>query len=155
MEEKEFITHSARETEDLGSKLAHNFETGDIILLHGELGAGKTTFVQGVAKAFNIKSRVISPTFILLRKHKVNLKSQMSNLKTTSQNLRTLYHIDLYRLEDSEEIKNLGLEETFEDPYGMFLIEWGEKHEALKASWEINFEILGKDKRKITLRSNE
>ncbi|MBI4091993.1 MAG: tRNA (adenosine(37)-N6)-threonylcarbamoyltransferase complex ATPase subunit type 1 TsaE [Candidatus Levybacteria bacterium] len=142
MEEKEFITHSARETEDLGSKLAHNFETGDIILLHGELGAGKTTFVQGVAKAFNIKSRVISPTFILLRRHRGKFDRRKINL----------YHIDLYRLEGSE-IKNIGLEDAFEDSNGIFLIEWGEKHEPLKASWEINFEILGKDRRRITIRN--
>jgi len=160
MEEKEFITHSARETEDLGSKLAHNFKTGDIILLHGELGAGKTTFVQGVTKAFNIKSRIISPTFILIRRHKIKLKSQNSKVKTTTpldetrgkQNLKTLYHIDLYRLEDLTEIENLGLEEIFEDPYGMFFIEWGEKHEELKASWEINFKILGKDSRRMTVQ---
>ncbi|OGH16546.1 MAG: hypothetical protein A3C30_05150 [Candidatus Levybacteria bacterium RIFCSPHIGHO2_02_FULL_40_18] len=160
MEETEFITRSARETEDLGSKLAHNFRIGNIIVLTGELGAGKTTFVQGVGKAFNIKSRIISPTFILVRRHKVKLKTQNSKLKTTTpldetrgkQNLKTLYHIDLYRLEDSEEIKNLGLEEIFEDPNAIFFVEWGEKHEELKASWEINFEILEKDKRRITLK---
>lgn len=141
MEEKEFITHSARETEDLGSKLAHNFKIGDIIILTGELGAGKTTFVQGVAKAFNIKSRVISPTFILLRRH----RGKFDRRKIT------LYHIDLYRLENSEDIKNLGLEDIFEDTNGIFFIEWGEKHEYLKASWAISFEILGKDKRRITV----
>lgn len=152
MEEKEFITRSARETEDLGSKLAHNFKTGDVILLHGELGAGKTTFVQGVGKAFNIKSRIISPTFVLVRKHKGRIKNHESRIMT-------LYHIDLYRLEDSEEINNLGLEDIFEDPYGIFFIEWppprglwpggGEK----MSFWEINFEIQDKDKRRISIRS--
>ncbi|KKQ94881.1 MAG: Hydrolase, P-loop family, partial [Candidatus Levybacteria bacterium GW2011_GWA2_40_16] len=61
--ETEFITKSARETEDLGQKLAHNFRIGNVVILTGELGAGKTTFVQGVAKGFLVKSRVISPTF--------------------------------------------------------------------------------------------
>ena len=150
MEEKEFITHSARETEDLGSKLAHNFRIGSVVILTGELGAGKTTFIQGVAKGFNIKSRVISPTFILLRKHRGKFDGRKINL----------YHIDLYRLEGSE-IKNIGLEDVFEDSNGIFLIEWppprglwpggGERHENLKASWEISFEILGKDKRRITI----
>lgn len=144
MEEKVFITRSARETEDLGKKLAHNFRIGNIIILTGELGAGKTTFVQGVAKAFNIKSRIISPTFILVRKHRGKFDKQKISL----------YHIDLYRLE-SPEIINLGLEDIFEDNIGIFLIEWGEKHENLKSSWEINFKILGKDKRKITLKSSE
>lgn len=155
MEEKEFITHSARETEDLGSKLAHNFAIGDIVLLHGGLGAGKTTFVQGTGRFFNVKSRIISPTFILVRKHKARSKNHESRIMN-------LYHIDLYRLEGLEDIKNLGLEDIFEDPNGIFFIEWppprglwpggGERHENLKASWEINFEILEKDDRRITLR---
>ena len=145
MEEKEFITHSARETEDLGQKLAHNFEIGNIVLLHGELGAGKTTFVQGAAKAFNVKSRIISPTFILIRRHRGKFDSKQINL----------YHIDLYRLDSSQDIKNLGLEDIFEDPYGMFFIEWGEKHQSLNASWEINFEILGKNKRLLRFSHND
>jgi tRNA threonylcarbamoyl adenosine modification protein YjeE len=145
MEEKTFITRSARETEDLGSKLSHNFKSGDIVILTGPLGAGKTTFVQGVGKALNVKSRIISPTFVLVRKHKVRIKNQESRIKN-------LYHIDLYRLEDSEDIKNLGLEDIFEDQHGIFLIEWGEKHENLKASRQIDFQILEKDSRKITVR---
>ena len=146
MEEKEFITRSARETEDLGQKLAHNFKPGDIVVLTGVLGAGKTTFVQGVAKTFNVKSRIISPPFVLVRRHKARIKNHESRIMN-------LYHIDLYRLENSEEIKNLGLEEIFEDQSGIFIIEWGEKHESLKASWEINFEILGKDSRRIIIRN--
>lgn len=141
MEKKVFIARSARETENLGEKLAHNFRIGNIIILTGELGAGKTTFVQGVAKVFKIKSRIISPTFILVRKHRGKLDKQKINL----------YHIDLYRLE-SQEIISLGLEEIFEDPLGIFIIEWGEKHEKLKASWEINFKISSKDRREIVVR---
>lgn len=142
-EETNFITHSARETEDLGSKLAHNFRVGNIVILTGELGAGKTTFVQGVAKAFNVKSRIISPTFLLIRKHRGKFNKKQINL----------YHIDLYRLEGSGDITNLGLEDIFEDTSGIFFIEWGEKHENLKASWEISFEILEKDKRRIKVRN--
>src|SRR3989338_10864882 len=140
--ETEFITKSARETEDLGQKLAHNFRIGNVVILTGELGAGKTTFVQGVAKGFLVKSRVISPTFLLVRKHQGKDNGEKINL----------YHIDLYRLESSE-IKTLGLEEIFEDVNGIFLIEWGEKHENLKASWDINFKIIGRDSRRITIRN--
>ncbi len=143
MEEKDFITNSARETEDLGTELAHNFQIGDIVVLSGELGAGKTTFVQGVAKALNVKSRVISPTFVLVRRHRGKFDQRKINL----------YHIDLYRLGDSEEIKNLGLDDIFEDPNGIFFIEWGEKHQTLKASWQIDFEVLNKNKRKIIIRN--
>src|SRR3990170_3860814 len=98
MEETEFITRSARETEDLGAKLAHNFRRGNIIILTGELGAGKTTFVQGVAKTFNIKSRIISPTFIFVRKHKGRIKNHESLRQDSGQaRIMNLYHVDLYR----------------------------------------------------------
>lgn len=160
MEEKELVTHSTsplgrdrsvfttrspRETQDLGQKLAHKFKTGDIILLHGELGAGKTTFVQGVARKLNVKSRIMSPTFLLVRKHRGKFQDKKTNL----------YHIDLYRLESPGDIRDLGLEEIFEDPLGIFLIEWGEKHETLKSSWEVSFKVLSKDRRKITIKKNE
>ena len=141
MEEKEFISHSARETEDVGIRFAKNLEVGEIVILTGELGAGKTTFIQGVAHAFNIKNRVISPTFVLVRKHRGKIGTQKINL----------YHIDLYRLESLNDIKNLGLPDIFEDPYGIFLIEWGEKHEDLRSNWQIKFKITGAKQRKIEI----
>ena len=145
MEEKEFITSTAFETESIGSEFAKNVKVGDVVLLSGELGAGKTTFVQGVAKTLFVKTRVISPTFILVRKHHGKIGGKKINL----------YHIDLYRL-DSFEIKNLGVEEIFEDPKGIFLVEWGEKHENLKSSWEVKIDVLaGDSKRKITIKRNE
>lgn len=143
MEEKVFITHSARETEEEGLKFAKKLKPGDLVILSGALGAGKTTFVQGVAKGFLVKSRVISPTFVLLRTHRGKKNKQDINL----------YHIDLYRLEGKEEIKTLGLDDIFDDVKGIFIIEWGEKHSALKSSWEINFEILSNNMRRITLRN--
>lgn len=145
MEEKEFITRSVRETEDAGSRFAADLKTGDIVLLTGELGAGKTTFVQGVARALYVKSRVISPTFVLVRKHRGKFNSKKINL----------YHIDLYRLEGSLEIKNLGLDDIFEDISGIFLIEWGEKHENLKATYEVSIEVLNNDERKIRILTYE
>ncbi len=145
MEEKEFITHSARETEDAGSRFANDLKAGDIVLLSGELGAGKTTFVQGVGRTLNVKSRIISPTFVLLRKHKGKKGSKKINL----------YHIDLYRLEGSLDIRNLGLDDIFEDVSGIFLIEWGEKHENLRATYEVAIEVLNNDERKIRIRTYE
>lgn len=139
METQRFITHSFRETEEAGSTFAKNLKAGDIVILSGELGAGKTTFVQGVAKALNIKSRIISPTFVLVRTHHGKISSQKINL----------YHIDLYRLEDSLDIKTLGLEDIFEDVNGIFLIEWGEKHENLKGTWEVKFKITSDKEREI------
>lgn len=145
MEEKKFITRSARETEEAGSRFATKLKPGDIVLLTGELGAGKTTFVQGVGRALNVKSRIISPTFVLLRRHKGKQGSKKINV----------YHIDLYRLEGSGDIKNLGLEDIFEDVNGIFLIEWGEKHENLRTTYEVGIEVLNNDERKIRIRTYE
>lgn len=143
MEEKDFIRKSARETEDLAERFAHNFKPGDIILLTGAFGAGKTTFVQGVARKFNVKSRVISPTFVLVRTHKGQIKGEDINF----------YHIDLYRIEGRDEIKELGLEEFFEDKDGISFVEWGGKFDIIKPSWEVIFHVIERNTRKITLRN--
>ena len=137
----EFTTDSAFATEVAGISFSKKLKPGDIVLLTGELGAGKTVFVQGVAKGLNIKSRVISPTFVLVRKHRGKIDKKKINL----------YHIDLYRLENPSEIKNLGLEDIFEDISGIFLIEWGRKHEYLKFTWEVSIEI-SNGKRKINIK---
>ncbi len=136
-----FVSNSVKDTEDIGVKLASNLKPGDIIVLTGELGAGKTVFSRGIAKGLNVKSRVISPTFVLVRKHRGKLNNEKVNL----------YHIDLYRLETGSDIKSLGLEDIFEDIKGIFLIEWGKKHDALKANYQVEIEILHDDKRRITI----
>ena len=142
MEEKqEFITRTSSATEEAGFGLGGKLNIGDVVLLTGELGAGKTTFVLGVSKALDVKSRVISPTFVLVRKHKGKISGKKINL----------YHIDLYRLEGAPDMQSLGLDDIFSDESGVFLIEWGEKHENLKANWEIKFEVLGNDERKISI----
>lgn len=145
MEKKSFIIKSARETEDAGLNFAKSLKIGDVVLLIGALGAGKTTFVQGIAKGLLVKSRVISPSFVLLRRHRGKKDNQNINI----------YHIDLYRLESSDEIKNLGLEDIFEDTTGICLIEWGEKHESLKSDWKVKFETLNENERKIKIIKNE
>ena len=138
---QEIITKTPIETEDLGLKLARDLKTGDIVVLTGVLGAGKTVFSRGIAKGLNIKSRVISPTFVLVRKHRGKLNGLKINL----------YHIDLYRLENANDIASLGLEDIFEDTNGIFLIEWGKKDENLHASWEIEIETVGENKRRIKI----
>lgn len=109
-----------------------------MVALVGDLGSGKTTFVQGLAKGLGVKQRIISPTFILMR------------------NYNHFYHLDLYRLEDNvwEEVKNLGVEEIWDNPDNVVVIEWAEKiHDHLPKDviW-IQFESEGKNKRGITIR---
>lgn len=114
-----FITNSEKETKQLAAKFAKKIK-GDIFALSGELGAGKTIFIQGFAKELGVKEKIISPTFVLIRQHKI------------PQSTKTLYHIDLYRID--ENFSQLGLEEIMEDPDNIVLIEWAEKLDYLPPS---------------------
>ena len=132
---------SFRDTQKAGAEFAKDLNAGEIVLLSGELGAGKTTFVQGLAGELGMKDRIISPTFTLVRRHKI---------RQPKNNIRTIYHVDLYRLEGEADIVTLGLEDIFEDESGIFLIEWGEKHSGLKADKKVEIKITGEEEREIT-----
>ena len=138
----EFTTNSANETKRLGKTLASDLVGGEVFALSGELGSGKTTFVQGFAEGLGLKGRIISPTFILMRKYEVGDKN--------------FYHTDLYRLEGNieNEVINLGLGELWERPENIVVIEWAEKVEKMipKAAKWIKFEDLGGDRRKIIIQ---
>lgn len=106
-------TSSVETTKQLAATLAPYLRAGDVIVLNGDLGAGKTHFVQGVAQRMGIRDAVTSPTFnILLSYHGVEGVP--------------LYHFDLYRLESSDELEDIGYYETI-DGDGASFIEWGEK----------------------------
>lgn len=150
----EVTTENAKETKTLGRKIANNLVSNKqhignkatVLALTGDLGSGKTTFVQGLVKGLGIKQRIVSPTFIIMRTYRINLKPQTLNFKT-------LHHIDLYRLEDKieAELKNLGIEEIFSDQGNLVVIEWAEKmKDFLPADtiW-IKFGNIGEDQRKI------
>jgi len=142
----EYITQTAEETKEVGRRLSASVKGGEIFALQGDLGAGKTTFVQGFAEGLGIKGRVNSPTFIIMRSYQVT----DYNLPITS-----LYHVDLYRLESNieEELKNLGITDLWGKPENVFLIEWAEKaKESLPddTKW-IKFENINKDGRKVIL----
>jgi len=148
----ELITKSARETQKLGETLAADIVSGKLsntIALSGDLGSGKTTFVQGLAKGLDIAGRIISPTFIIVRKYPVKSKDKNSKLKD-------FYHVDLYRLEKDldKEVFNLGLPYLWSDPQNIIVIEWAEKIQNLipaGATW-ISFESLEENKRKIAIK---
>lgn len=144
----EVITRSNKKTQRLGERIGGKLRGGEILALVGDLGSGKTTFVQGLAKGLGIKGRVVSPTFIIMRQYTIPI----SNIKHLAS---SFYHVDLYRLETNleNEIASLGLTDVCGKKDGVVAIEWAEKiRELIPASaiW-INFELLGENWRKITL----
>lgn len=114
-------------TRALGARLARRAQPGDVLVVSGELGAGKTCFVQGVAAGLGVAGPVTSPTFVLVAEHAGRLP---------------LYHVDLYRTESLEEIRALGLDELMSGS-GLTVIEWGERAEPLLPPHAVRVTIRG------------
>lgn len=138
--EETFITQSVEETQKIAELFGKTL-IGGVIALHGKLGAGKTTFVQGLAKGLGIKRRIISPTFIILRTYKIGIKN--------------FYHIDLYRTKSKNDLEGLGIDDVLKDPQNIVIIEWAERLGSLlpKKRIDINFEYIDENKRKITINT--
>ena len=139
MSSVEYITCSADETISLGRELAPKLKGLRMVILHGDLGAGKTTLVKGIAQGLTAASQdeVTSPTFALVHQyHGPEV---------------TLYHVDLYRIDTQRELDTLGLDELFAQESNVVLIEWGEKFPRLVAECdaEIRIEREGELERKI------
>ena len=115
-------TSSPQQTKKLGERLARRVlrsrpgRGAKIIALAGDLGSGKTTFTQGFARALGVRSRIMSPTFILIRRSKLR-----------GPRYKNFYHIDAYRLKKPEEFLKLGLREILHNPQSIVLIEWADK----------------------------
>lgn len=111
LQELTVITHSAGETGDLGEALGALALPGDLLLLSGDLGAGKTCLVQGIARGLGVKTVVRSPTFVFATEHMGRMP---------------LYHVDLYRVDDPREADGLGLDDYIEGD-GVCAVEWAER----------------------------
>lgn len=109
----DFVTHSATQTQKAGEVLARLLQPGDIILLEGDLGAGKTTFTKGIGQGLQVEGYVNSPTFTLVNEYRGRLP---------------LYHMDCYRLESGQEALDFGLEEYLYGD-GVTIVEWPERIE--------------------------
>jgi tRNA threonylcarbamoyladenosine biosynthesis protein TsaE len=147
--ENKFITYSSLQTKKLGALLASELCGGEIICLSGDLGAGKTTFTQGLLGGLKIKGPYTSPTFVVIKHYKSNLKFKISNLK-----LLNIYHIDAYRI-NSKDLLELGFKDFAEKPNTITILEWPERVKKLiptNALW-INFKWLSEKEREIILSS--
>jgi len=157
--DKKYITTSSKQTQKLGEKLAKEIlklppQNGAIVLgLYGNLGGGKTTFLQGFSKGLGIKDKVLSPTFVILKHFKITKKTTTAQgapqLSTT--NFTDFYHIDCYRLKDSKDILELDFKKIMAGPKNIIAIEWPEKiKEVLPDDMiKINFEFIDENKREI------
>jgi len=160
---KKIITNSPEETREVASKFAEQIlqnksrlqsnqrystksglgRKAVVLALKGNLGAGKTTFLQGFAKGLGIEEKVLSPTFILMRRFDI-------------QDLvyRNFYHIDCYRLKNEKDLDYLGFEEMLKNPENIIAIEWPERIKKVlpKDISEIKFSYLQGNKRKLEVR---
>ena len=108
-------TTSGPQTQLAGEQFVKVLRAGDVVLLNGSLGAGKTTFVQGAARALGVSERVTSPTFTVVRQHQCH----------NAGSITTLHHADIYRVEQVDEIIDLAISELVEED-AVALVEWGE-----------------------------
>jgi tRNA threonylcarbamoyladenosine biosynthesis protein TsaE len=138
---KQFLTHSPEETIALGRELAQSLRPPQVVVLTGDLGAGKTTIIKGLAEGLKAESQenVTSPTFTLVHEYR-GPKA-------------TLYHIDLYRVDSPRQLETLGIDDL-RDERSLILLEWGEKFERFRkeADAEIRIERLGENERRITFK---
>jgi tRNA threonylcarbamoyladenosine biosynthesis protein TsaE len=125
-----FHTESEKETVALGERLAADIRRPSVVLLIGNLGAGKTTLVKGIVKGLGVAApdEVTSPTFTLIHEYGGGV-----------------YHVDLYRLETAREVASLGLDEFFDRDDAIVLIEWGERFPELMPAERMEIRIEGHD----------
>lgn len=154
---KEFLTKSFQKTQRVGQEMAQEIlkkkkkrKKAFVIGLKGELGSGKTTFLQGFAKGLGIKEKVLSPTFVIIKKF------QLDNYSINQLNNFTFfYHIDCYRIKKAKEILDLDFKKIISEPKNIVAIEWPEKIKRImpKNTLWIEFNFINEKSRKISVSS--
>lgn len=137
------LTDSAESTKVFANKIARDLKGGNVVLLRGDLGAGKTTFTQGLGQYFGIH-RMTSPTYVLLNQYKVE----------NHPTIKTFYHFDLYRLENVDQLRSVNFDEITTDKNGIVILEWPERlgTNLPKGSINIRLNIVESNKREITVQ---
>lgn len=138
-----YLTNHSEETKKLGIDFAKKIKYGDFLAFYGDLGSGKTTFIQGLAQGLGIKRRIISPTFIIIRHYKLDKGS--------------FYHIDLYRTHSKHDLLGLGISEIIENENNIIAVEWSDKLSDFlpRKRTELHFKYIDEKKREITIRKYE
>jgi tRNA threonylcarbamoyl adenosine modification protein YjeE len=149
---KSYLTNNCSQTKKIGDSFAKSIlkrypaKRAIIFGLEGDLGGGKTTFLQGFAKGLSIREKILSPTFILMRR-----------LEVKNSRFENFYHLDCYRIENPKDILALGFEEIIANPRNIVAIEWADRIKKIipRGSVTLKFEFTGKNKRKITVRDGK
>lgn len=147
------ITKSVLQTKKLAEKLAEEIlklksgKKAIVLALEGDLGGGKTTFIQGFARGLGIKEKILSPTFVLMKHF------QFNNLAIKQFN--NFYHLDCYRIQEPKELLDLGFKEIFSNPQNIIAIEWADRVKKIipKDAIFIKFNFIDKKTRKITIQN--
>lgn len=140
----EILSVSPEATSELAKGIAKKLKPMSVLALYGDLGSGKTTFTRYLVDSLGSTSRVQSPTFVLMREY-TNSQGEISKIN----------HIDLYRLNTAEETRELGLEELFEDPNSITIIEWPEiiEEQLPKRTIKIKLEMKSEEERLINVQN--
>jgi len=147
---KKYLTSSSSQTKKLGRFLAKQIlkikarKEALVIGLEGDLGSGKTTFLQGLAKEIGIKEKILSPTFVIIKKYKI---------KNTKLKFKKFFHIDCYRIKKSKEILELRVKEIISDCQNIVAVEWADKIKGIlpKSAIIIEFTFVKEDTRNIAI----
>jgi tRNA threonylcarbamoyladenosine biosynthesis protein TsaE len=123
------VTRTAEDTRKVAEALSELLVPGDVVSLTGDLGAGKTTFVQGAARGLGVTDQVASPTFVLVREYRGDVP---------------VYHLDVYRLDRLQEVIDLGFEDLL-DPAGVVFVEWGDAIAPLLPDEHLRVELRARD----------
>lgn len=156
MKTNEYITTTAVQTKKLGGLLAEELRGGEIICLSGDLGAGKTTFTQGLLQGLGISGPYTSPTFAIIKEYKLATDNPQLTTRKRSPKLSAVYHIDAYRV-SADDLVGLGWQDFAGQSDTVVIIEWAERARRIipnppagGALW-LDFEWLDEKRRKITI----
>jgi len=147
---QEYLTTNSSQTKKIGEKFAKDIlkkkpqKTAFIFGLEGELGGGKTTFLQGFAEGLGIKENITSPTFVIMKKFKV-----------PGFKFQEFYHLDCYRIKKPKELLGFGFEEIISNPYNIIVIEWADRIKKIMPQntiW-VKFDFIDETKRKISIEN--